>query len=108
MRPIVSGIVCSLLISLFLVTAGCTGTEGPVEDGAKDGVAFNGTVTYVDLEGGFWGINGDDGGHFYPTHLPEEYQVEGLHVRVTAVPAEEGISIQMWGKRITVTGITRL
>lgn len=104
MRSIVSGIVCSLLLSVILATAGCTGAEGP----ADDGVTFNGAVTYVDLEGGFWGIAGDDGGHFFPTNLPEECKVEGLHVRVTAVPAEEGMGIQMWGKRITITGITRL
>lgn len=108
MRSIVSGVVCCLLVSVFLIAAGCTSTGGPADDGAQDGVKFNGTVTYVDLEGGFWGITGDDGGHFYPTDLPEEYEVEGLHVRVTAVPAEEGMGIQMWGKRITITGITRL
>ncbi|WP_342676866.1 hypothetical protein [Methanofollis sp. UBA420] len=108
MRSIVSSVVCSLLLSLFLVAAGCTGTEEPADDGAHDGVTFNGTVTYVDLEGGFWGITGDDGGHFFPTNLAEEYQVEGLHVRVTAVAAEEGMGIQMWGKRIAITGIARL
>jgi hypothetical protein len=108
MRAIVSGAFCCLLVSVVLLAAGCTGAEEPEKDSVKEGVTFNGTVTYVDLEGGFWGITGEDGGRFYPTNLPGEYQVGGLHVRVTAVPAEEGVGIQMWGKRITITEIGRV
>jgi len=66
-----------------------------------------GTVTFVDLEGGFYGIHGDDGEDYYPVQLDEEYRVNGLRVSFEFEPAKEVVTIHMWGTPVTLTYIER-
>jgi hypothetical protein len=71
-------------------------------------LTLTGTVTHIDLSGGFWGIIGSEGQRFRPVEgLPAEFQQEGMQVKVKAKPAS-GISIFMWGQEIHLLDIQPL
>ncbi|RMG86746.1 MAG: hypothetical protein D6714_03650 [Bacteroidetes bacterium] len=63
---------------------------------------IKGTITYVALGPGFWGIVGDDGKEYRPVNLPAKYQKEGLKVALEARPASEDMSVFMWGKAVRI------
>ena len=66
---------------------------------------FAGVVMWVDLEGGFWGILGDDGNQYEPLNLPREFEVDGLRVVVAARVRRDVASAHMWGYLITIENI---
>jgi hypothetical protein len=76
-------------------------------DETKSGlIQITGTVTWVPLEGGFYGIIGDDGTQYDPLNLPEEYSVDGFRIGFTAIEEQNVASIHMWGTIITLTDTT--
>jgi hypothetical protein len=76
-------------------------------DETKSGIIqTTGTVTWVPLEGGFYGIIGDDGTQYDPLNLPEEYSVDGFRIGFTAIEEQNVASIHMWGTIITLTDTT--
>lgn len=93
-----------LLLALFLLFAlpGCR-SECPL----CGKVRVTGTVVYVPLEGGFFGILGDNGVQYEPVNLPEEFRVDGLRV-VFVAEHVEGASIFMWGELIRLIEIEAL
>ena len=89
-----------------VVVCGCMAAGG--EDRPADRISGNGTITYVDLEGGFYGIVADDGTHYLPADLPEEYRTDGLRVAFSADPADDGVGTQMWGTPVEIRSIERI
>jgi hypothetical protein len=71
-------------------------------------IKATGTVKHQGLEGGFWGIVGDDGQNYDPVNLAPEFQKEGLRVSFEAVPAQNQMSIHMWGTIVELKTIARL
>ena len=71
-----------------------------------DGIV--GVVTYMDLEGGFYGILGDDGGKYFPINLGVEFREDGLRVRFTMKERKDIMTTTMWGTTIEVTGMERM
>ncbi|KUK63503.1 MAG: hypothetical protein XE10_0326 [Methanoculleus marisnigri] len=71
-------------------------------------VAANGTVTYLDLEGGFYGIVTDDGRNYLPGNLPEEYRTDGLRVLFSADVEDGGAGVHMWGTPVEIRSIERI
>lgn len=67
-----------------------------------------GTVRYLDLEGGFYGILADDGARYRPVNLPETFASDGLRVRFCARPVEGRMSIFMWGTAVEIRDIEAL
>jgi len=67
-----------------------------------------GTVTYVDLEGGFYGIITDDGKKLDPTNLPETFKEDGLKVRFRSEEKEGGFGIRMWGTIVELKEVEKL
>ncbi|MEO0473805.1 MAG: hypothetical protein AAF206_29615 [Bacteroidota bacterium] len=64
-----------------------------------------GTVTYVNLSGGFWGIQGEDGQQYNPGgSLPKQFQKEGLKVSAEVSPSD-AFSIFMWGTNVDIKSI---
>lgn len=67
---------------------------------------IEGTITYLDFEGGFWGIIGSSGDKFVPVEsLPEEIQVDGLEISATVEPVQM-IGTTMWGTHVKVSSIS--
>jgi hypothetical protein len=71
-------------------------------------VSFTGTVSYKNLEGGFYAIDADDGQKYMPINLPKEFAVDGLRVQVSARPKAEMVGIQMYGIMAEIVEISRL
>ncbi len=67
-----------------------------------------GTIRYIDLEGGFYGIETDDGARLDPVNLPADFQKDGLRVRATVERLRDRISVHMWGTLVRITAIARL
>ena len=70
------------LACLILALASC----GDSDTGLS---GLQGTVVFLEREGGLYGLLGDDGGAYEPTNLPPEFTVDGLRVRFefAALPA---------------------
>jgi hypothetical protein len=66
------------------------------------------TVRHIDLEGGFYGLETDDGRKLDPVNLPEELRKEGLRLQVRIVPLQDRISIRMWGTPVRILAFERL
>ena len=71
-------------------------------------VSGTGTITYLSLEGGFFGIVGDDGEHYDTVNLDEEFRVDGLRVQFKARISENQVSGHMWGTIVEIIEIHEL
>ena len=67
-----------------------------------------GRIAYIYLEGGFYGIVGDDGVSYDPVNLPEDFQQDSLRVVFEGKILTDRISFHMWGKLIELKHIERL
>jgi len=81
------------------LVCGCTATEEGV-------VTDTGTVTYIDLEGGFYGIITEDGTRYLPQNLDPAFAQDGLAVRFTLRPVDVA-TIQQWGTPVEIISIER-
>jgi len=99
MRRMKKAVIVNLFIAICLFVFATCASCAPTQE-----ISFKGNVTYVNLEGGFWGILSDDGKKYDPINLPEEYKREGLRVQVAAV-VKNVVSIHMWGAVIEITAI---
>jgi len=70
-------------------------------------VLIAGTVNYLDLEGGFYGIV-DGKNNYDPIDLPEDFQIDGLRVFVIARISKSQTSFHMWGTIIQIEFIIKI
>jgi hypothetical protein len=66
------------------------------------GFVTTGTVTWVPIEGGFFGIISDDGKRYDPLNLPAEYAHDGMRVGFTAKTEPDMASFHMWGTIVSI------
>uniref|UniRef100_Q0HZ80 Uncharacterized protein n=1 Tax=Shewanella sp. (strain MR-7) TaxID=60481 RepID=Q0HZ80_SHESR len=71
-----------------------------------EGVMLQGTVRYMNLEGGFWGIIADNGQKILPKNLPQEYRKDGLRLSFTAQEITGMMTIQQWGTLSSLSEMT--
>jgi hypothetical protein len=64
-----------------------------------------GTVTFVGLEGGFYGITAEDGKRYDPIVLDHRFHVAGLRIRFEARVREDVMSTHMWGTLVDILKI---
>jgi hypothetical protein len=64
-----------------------------------------GTVRYIKLEGGFWGIITDNGQKILPKNLPKEYRKDGLRLSFEAREIKGMMTIQQWGTLSSLSNI---
>jgi hypothetical protein len=94
-----------IAVAVALVFAGLLAWEDAPKEGA---IKATGTVRHLGIEGGFWGIVGDDGQNYDPANLAPEFQKEGLRVSFTAVPSANQMSFHMWGTIVELKTIANL
>ena len=63
-----------------------------------------GTIRWIEIEGGFYGIESDDGARYLPVNLGDAYQADGMRIRFLAYPADI-MTIAMWGIPITLVSV---
>ena len=67
----------------------------------------SGILVYEDLEGGFWGIVGNDGSRYeLDEDPPEKLAVPGTMVEAEVQPSGD-VSIRQWGKPVKVRSMKR-
>ena len=64
-----------------------------------------GNVTFKNIEGGFYAIDGDNGSKYDPINLSEPFRKDGLKVKVTARLKKDAMSLHMYGSIIEVVNI---
>lgn len=91
--------------AVVLVLSGCS----PAGNGETQIIDDNGStlavVSYIDLEGGFYGIITDEGEHHEPVNLHVDYQVDGLRISYTYKTLQNVGSYRMWGMPIEILEI---
>jgi hypothetical protein len=74
----------------------------PYTPATGTGFTATGTVTWVPIEGGFFGIVSDDGKRYDPINLPAEFAQDGMRVRFTAKTDPDMASFHMWGTIVSI------
>lgn len=69
---------------------------------------MNGTIVFQELEGGFYGIEADDGKKYNPINLDESYRKDGLRVKFDANLKKGMVGIHMWGQYVEILKIEKL
>lgn len=92
-------IFISFIFFLFIIT-GCINESEDIK-------VETGTVNYIDLEGGFYGITGDKN-NYDPVNLPAEYRIDGLKITFKYKVCKEQISFHMWGTMIELIHISKI
>lgn len=95
-----------LLFALFagLLLGACA--QNPSRPSAI--IQDTGTVHYIDISGGFYGIISDAGRHFDPLNLESAYQKDGLRVRFAGEELQGLVTMRMWGRPLRIQHIERL
>lgn len=103
------------LAAVLTALTACASVIVSAQAGAKDKTVteterfvIRGETVYLSIEGGFWGIVGEDGRHYDPGALPRDYQIPGLKVRIEAKAAIGRISFRQWGTPIEIVHIEKL
>jgi putative hemolysin len=97
-------LIAGLIVAGAVLACGCLDQKTQ----SKEQVTGNGTITYVDLEGGFYGIITEGGDRYYPLDLPDDYKVDGMRVRFTAIITEDTVTVQQWGTPAEIAAIERI
>ena len=90
-----SGIL-AIALALSILAAPATAQE------AGDVVTGTGTIEFIEVEGGFYGLIADDGTHYFPQNLSENFQINGTRVRFELTVAEQQDSFYMWGIQVHI------
>ncbi|MFX0042981.1 MAG: hypothetical protein ACFE8L_08725 [Candidatus Hodarchaeota archaeon] len=87
-------------------------TQSILDNSSNDDIDSNneliygtGTIIYLNIEGGFYGILSDDGEHYDPINLPIEYQIDGLRISFIAKERSDLLSFHMWGRIVELISI---
>lgn len=94
-----------LFLFVMTILTGCAPTYKE-PDGTS--FRFQGTVKYIDIEGGFYGIVSENGDRYNPLDMPPSFKVDGLRVQVTARKSDDVATIMMWGTPVHIVDIERL
>lgn len=66
---------------------------------------YTGKITYIDSNGGFYGVESETGEKYVPTNLPELLKQNGLWVQITAKIINDNKEKPSWGAPIHLVKI---
>jgi len=92
-----------MLFAVVLIVAALLGCR----DDQPESVSDAGTVVFLSLEGGFFGIIDDHGRRWDPTNLSEDFKTDSLRVRFQGKITDLATT-RMWGRTIELTSIERI
>jgi len=69
---------------------------------------LTGQVYYTNIEGGFYGIVGDDGIKYQPTNLPRKLKKEGLSVKFDGKMKSSIVSVFQWGTIVELSNVREI
>ncbi len=100
-----------MLLSLgSLVSVNAADSDNAEQTNTEQTFEFIGSIVYLPIEGGFYGIEADALDNekpkkYLPKHLNEVFQQEGLRVKVQARLATGQMGFKMWGNLIDIINI---
>jgi len=92
-----------LCLTIAPVAVSCGGDE---EKGSI--ITMTGTITYIDLEGGFYGFVSGNGDRYFPINLDQQYRVNNTKVRIKGKIRENVMTTIMWGTPLEILKIQGL
>ncbi|MFO7678394.1 MAG: hypothetical protein R6V50_08475 [Thermoplasmatota archaeon] len=105
-------VISAVVLSTTLISVALTQNDvpPPLDDEQQDDgfIVGTGTIQYLELEGGFYGIVSDDSENYLPLTLPEEFEEDGLRVQFTLELLEDHFSIYMWGTVVEIIDIAEI
>ncbi|MBM2830984.1 MAG: hypothetical protein HW414_36 [Dehalococcoidia bacterium] len=104
MRKAIYLAILLIVAASIAAPASCGGLAGP----GKDIISVTGTVKFIELEGGFYGIAGDDGKNYDPINLAQDFRQDGMRVRFEAKVRTDMASTRQWGALVEITRISKL
>lgn len=97
------------IILLAFLLAGCAGekvtevqTTPELKQQELKMITVRGTIRYKDLEGGFWGLDGDDGKKYMPSGLDKALMIDGMVIEVKGIVEEDVMTFQQYGKTLKI------
>ena len=72
-----------------------------------DTFEINGTVRFIDIEGGCWIIRAEDGQNFLPHNLTSEFRRDSLRVRASVEVRRDLLSVCQIGQIVDIVSIER-
>lgn len=69
---------------------------------------ITGTVQFINLEMGFWGIVGKDGSQWRPVNMPNQLKYDGKVITVKAMMLPDDVSFIMWGTPIKIVSFSTI
>ncbi len=66
-----------------------------------------GTVSYIELETGFWGIKSDNE-NWNPINFPDDLKKEGLEVKIKIKLLPNTMTTTMWGKNVKILNYEKI
>ncbi len=71
-------------------------------------ITVTGTITYIDLEGGFYGFVADNGDRYFPVNLDQQFKVNNKKVRIEGKIRKSVMTTVMWGTPLEILKIQGL
>jgi len=97
-------LILYIAISIIVIL----GTVLPFALPREDTISGTGTVTFVDLEGGFYGIIADGGIQYDPTNLDRNFEQDKLRVNFEGRIRSDVVNTHQWGTILELTKIEKL
>jgi len=72
---------------------------------ASQPVEFVGTIHFIALEGGFFGVIDTRGNQYVPLELAQSLQQDGLRVRIKGEVSKQTWGIHNWGQYLRINSI---
>lgn len=69
-------------------------------------ISGEGTIRYIGIEAGFYGIVGDNGEHYDPINLHSDFKKDGLRVKYVLRPRPDLMNFHMWGTIVEILSIS--
>ncbi len=66
---------------------------------------YTGTLTFIEIEGGFFGFVTEAGEKYLPLNMPKEYLKNGSKLKIYGHHDKDIMTIQMWGKPFKVLDV---
>ena len=73
-----------------------------------DIVEGTGTIMYIGVEGGFYGIVANNDKHYDPINLPSAFEKDSLKVMFKAKIRRDLVSFHMWGRIVELIYIHKI
>lgn len=99
-------VLCGLAVLCLIAAPAAVSRGGDEEKGSR--ITMNGIITYIELEGGFYGIIADSGERYFPVNLEQQYKINDLKVRIEGKIRKNVMTTTMWGTPLEILKIERL